>query len=124
VSKLTITGRIDRTATARGDLSREVAQPNALAPAPSLNSPAKPSRLAQMLALGHLVERLIEEDRLRDLAHGARILGISRPRMTQLVNLVLLPPREQEDILMGRTITTERAVRGGRLVLDPGLPSA
>jgi hypothetical protein len=69
-------------------------------------------RLARMLALAHFVERLVEQGKLRDLAHAARAIGVSRARMTQIVNLAYLPAREQEAILLGKTaVVTERRMR-------------
>jgi hypothetical protein len=64
-----------------------------------------------MLALAYLVDRLVEEGRLRGYAHAAERLGISRARMTQVMNLLHLPPRTQEDALLGQTWATERGTR-------------
>ena len=64
-------------------------------------SPA-PSRAARMLALAYLVERLIENGAIRDYAEAARGIGISRARMSQLVNLLNLSVKNQEAILLGK----------------------
>lgn len=80
-------------------------------------TPASPlpqvPRLARMLALAYLVDRLVEDGKLWDYAHAARVLGVSRARMTQIVNLACLPVREQEDVLLGRTSASERQMRAG-----------
>lgn len=48
----------------------------------------------------------------------ARLGGVSRARITQIMNLLNLPPWKQEKILLleGRTGVTEREVRGSCLV--------
>ena len=43
-----------------------------------------PSRRARQLALGVWIERQVEVGRVRDYAHMARILGVSRARVAQL----------------------------------------
>ena len=49
---------------------------------------------------------------LRDHAAAARLLGISRARMTQVTNLLNLAPRLQEAIVMGELALKERELRG------------
>ena len=68
-------------------------------------------RLARRLALAHLVERLIESGRLVDYAHAARILGVSRARLSQLMDLLMLPADLQEQVLLGQWMSGERALR-------------
>ena len=65
-----------------------------------------------MLALAHHVERLVEAGELTGYAEAAKALGITRERMTQVKNLLLLAPEIQEAILMGELKATERALRG------------
>ena len=43
-----------------------------------------------MLALAHYVERLVEEGAVRSYADAARQLGVSRARMSQILNLLNL----------------------------------
>jgi hypothetical protein len=69
-----------------------------------------------MLALAHEIVRLIEEGTFEDQAHAARALGFTRARVTQLVDLTLLAPEIQEEILFaevgrGRDGVSERALR-------------
>ena len=68
-------------------------------------------RLARRLALAHLVERLIDACKLDDYAHAARVLGVSRARLSQLMDLLLLPPDVQERVLLGQWTGGERALR-------------
>ncbi len=64
-----------------------------------------------MLALAHHVERLVEQDAVASYAEAARQLGVSRARMTQVLNLLNLPPRVQEGLLLGKIDLSERRIR-------------
>ena len=85
---------------------------------PRSEKPAPPrrlifeQRLQQRLALAHLIERKIEAGELRDYAEAARLLGVTRARLSQLADLVLLPADVQSAILEGRMEgVSERQVR-------------
>ena len=56
-------------------------------------------RVTQMLALAHRVDEMIRTGGLRDLADAARSMGLTRARVTQILNLLLLAPEIQEAIL-------------------------
>ncbi len=58
-----------------------------------------PSKLEMRLALAYYVERCIEDGTLESYADAARRLGITRARMTQVMDLMLLPKRRVEAIL-------------------------
>jgi len=81
---------------------------------PEKELPKPPTRLARQLALAYLVERLIEQGRIRNYAEAARTLGVTKARMSQVLNLLALPPAVQEQILLGREPLSERRLRGGR----------
>ncbi len=74
-------------------------------------------RGARLLALAHKIQRNIHAGIYADLADAARRLGLTRARVTQIVNLTLLAPAIQEQILAlppvttGRERITERALR-------------
>ena len=76
-----------------------------------------PSRAAQSLALAYLVERLIDEGRLESYAEAARLLGVTRARMTQVMDLRNLPVEVQEETLLGGIEAGERRLR--RRLLRP-----
>ncbi len=67
--------------------------------------------LARRLALAHYIEKLIEEGRLRNYAEAATMLGVTRTRVSQLMDLVLLPADLQEAVLLGKTCSSERQLR-------------
>ena len=64
-----------------------------------------------MLALAHHVERLVDAEDLESYAAAARALSLTRARMTQVANLLLLAPEVQEQVLMGRVRASERTLR-------------
>ena len=80
-------------------------------------------RATRMLALAHRIDGMIRAGELRDLADAARAIDITRGRMTQIMNLLLLAPAIQEAILglppvtNGRDPISERALR--RIVAEP-----
>ncbi|MCK6446189.1 MAG: hypothetical protein L6Q99_07320 [Planctomycetes bacterium] len=89
----------------------ELAKPKAAQPKPpKLPCVPGPSRLARRLALAYWIERQIESGALADYATAARLLGLTRARLTQVVNLQLLPPEEQGRLLLGQHV---RARWGG-----------
>lgn len=76
----------------------------------------RPLRVARMLALAHECEALIAAGVVADRAELAAVLGFTRARVTQLLDLTLLAPDIQEEILVaevepGRDPVTERALR-------------
>ncbi len=95
----------------RGD-AKEVA----FAPEAKRKEKLRPLRVARMLALAHECEALISARVVADRAELAGVLGFTRARVTQLMDLTLLAPDIQEEILVaevepGRDVVTERALR-------------
>ena len=75
------------------------------------DKPSGPSRAARLLSLAHHVERQIDAGELIGYAEAARILGLTRARLTQVMNLLLLAPETQERVLVGEFQVTERGLR-------------
>ncbi len=74
-------------------------------------------RIARMLALAHVMQRMIDRGEVKDQAELARMLGFTRARVTQILDLTLLAPDIQEEIVLAegngaRTALRERDVRG------------
>lgn len=96
---------------------RRIRDGRAVAFAPSEPEPApppkpRPSRAAQMLALAHEFQRLIDGGEISDRAALAAQVGLTRARVTQIMDLLLLAPDIQERILLGEgSATTERRLR-------------
>ena len=80
-------------------------------------------RVARTLVLAHRIDVMIRAGELRDLADAAQMLGLTRARVSQISNLLLLAPAIQEAILNLPSVTnernsiSERALR--RIVAEP-----
>jgi hypothetical protein len=71
-------------------------------------------KLTRLLVLAHQIEQAIEQGRAEDYAEVARQLDVSRARITQVVNLLLLSPRIQTTIVTTLPLVhdlSERQVR-------------
>lgn len=70
--------------------------------APKSDAPVPDLRLHSLvrtLVQAHRIEALLREGRIRDHAEAARFLGVSRPRVAQIVGFLRLAPVIQEAIL-------------------------
>lgn len=87
------------------------------APPPRAVEAGRLHRLTRLMALAIRMRRLVDEGVVRDYSDLARFGGVSIPRMTQIMRLVLLAPDIQEEILSlprvieGRDLFYERTVR-------------
>lgn len=96
----------------------EAAPPTAVAsapePAPAVPASTEPvPKITRLLVLGHHFERLVREAAVKDYAEIARLTGITRARVTQIVGLTLLAPEIQDALLIlpqGSRVT-ERSLR-------------
>jgi hypothetical protein len=59
----------------------------------------RPARVAITLALAHQIQRAIDKGEIRDQADAAQRLGLTRARLTQIMDLTLLAPDLQERLL-------------------------
>ena len=81
-------------------------------------------RVTRLLALAHKIDGAIRSGEIRDWARAARLVGVTRARMTQIANLLLLAPEIQEKILTlssileGRDSITERDTREAASHMD------
>ncbi len=88
----------------------------AFVPKPPQGTVTSPARVAVQLALAHQIRRAIDSGEVADQAAAARQLGLTRARLTQLLDLTLLAPDIQERILglesvEGREPLSERSFR-------------
>jgi len=60
-------------------------------------------RLTRLLALAHRWSGLIDEGVVSDYAEIAKMMGLSRARVTQIMDLLYLAPDIQDDILFARS---------------------
>ncbi len=76
----------------------------------------RPAKVARMLALAHHLQRAIDQGLVADRAGVARKLGLTRARVTQLLDLLLLAPDLQLLVLELEAVdatepASERALR-------------
>jgi len=76
---------------------------------------SRPARIAIMLALAHKIEQAITEGNIHDRAHAAKLLGVTRARMTQNLDLLLLAPDIQEEILAMETLDGRQLLNQSRI---------
>ena len=105
----------------RGRNSRKVIQEG---PRPRPRAKGRIPRISKMMALALRFERLIRDGEIADQAELARLGHVSRARVTQIMNLLMLAPDIQEEILFlpltysGRDPIREIMVRPLTAVLD------
>ena len=94
------------------------------APAPVPVEPGNVPRISRLMALALRFESLVRSGEVQDYADLARLGHVTRARVTQIMNLLLLAPDIQEEILfLPRTVSghdpiTERSVRTIIAVVD------
>ena len=90
---------------------------NGEAPADSLVEPGRVPRISRLMALAIRFNGMLKGGLVRDYADIARLGLVSKPRVTQIMNLLLLAPDIQEELLFlpriasGKDPITERHVR-------------
>ena len=93
-------------------------------PTPTPITPGNIPRVSRLMALAIRLEKLVNQGEVRDYAAIARLGQVSRARITQIMNMLLLSPKIQEEILfLPRTIkgcdqVSERDLRPIAAVAD------
>lgn len=82
----------------------------------ALVEPGRVPRISRLMALAIRRERMLAEGVARDYADLARLGGVTRARLTQIMNLTLLAPDIQEALLF-----LPRTVRGRDPIAEPQL---
>jgi len=87
-----------------------------VAPMPRPVEPGRIPRISRLMALAIHFDRLVRQGAVRDYAELARLGGVSRARVSQIMDLLNLAPDIQEEILFlpptsGRDVVTERGLR-------------
>jgi len=104
-----LTGTLFRRRSSRVTLSETP-------PLPKPEPVRRPAKVARMLALAHHLQSAIDRGFVADRAAVARKLGLTRARVTQLLDLLLLAPDLQQAVLAleavdGAESMSERALR-------------
>lgn len=76
--------------------------------APTVAAGPRVPRIARLMALAIRFDRLLREGTVRDLSELARLARITQPRATQIMNLTLLAPDIQEELLLLRAAESGR----------------
>lgn len=80
-------------------------------PAAPKPRPCGPTPIARRIALAHHIQRMIDNGYIASYSDAARLLGLSRARLTQVSDLALLAPDIQEAVLLGRCEPRDRHLR-------------
>ena len=73
-------------------------------------------RISRLMALAIHFNRLIREGVVRDQSELAQLAHVTQPRITQIMNLNLLAPDIQEELLLLQPVTRGRNVFNERLL--------
>lgn len=71
------------------------------------SDPPRIPRLTRLMALAIKFQAMIDRREIRDYADLARLGHVTRARLTQIMNLLLLAPKIQEEILQIPTASRE-----------------
>ena len=74
-------------------------------------SPSRIPRITRLMALAIKFETMVERGEVRDYADLARLGYVTRARLTQIMNLLLLAPDLQEQLISSGTSVGERRLR-------------
>ena len=71
-------------------------------------APEKVPRTARLLALAHKFQKMLDSGEVESMAELARLGRVSRARISQIMDLMMLAPEIQEEILFGSGTTPLR----------------
>ena len=104
---------------------RPKASPGAqTAPVAELVGPPRIPRITRLMALAIKFQEMVDRGEVRDYADLARLGYVTRARLTQIMNLLLLAPDIQEALLdnssalRARSAITERDLRSVSRIVD------
>lgn len=85
--------KVEATLKLRRTGAKKTLKPPAPSPLP------KVPRIAKLMALAIKMQDMVDRGEVENYAELARLAGVSRARITQIMNLNLLPPKVQEELL-------------------------
>ena len=101
---------------------------------PKASAPERVPRIARLLALAHKLQGMLDRSEVESMADLARLGRVSRARITQIMDLLMLAPDIQEELLLGNldvpvrrlgcvsrepVWVKQRSVRAGVAAQDP-----
>ena len=75
--------------------------PKRLQASSAATTPERVHRVARLLALAHKFQRMLDSGEVTSMAELARLGRVSRARITQIMDLLMLAPAIQEELLLG-----------------------
>jgi len=111
---MALRAKVQLSRTAHGRITLSDAPPAEPLPTPR---PPRVPRIARLMALAIRFDRLLRDGTVASLSELARLTRITQPRVTQILNLTLLAPDIQEELLhlrgaeIGRDRLNERRLR-------------
>jgi hypothetical protein len=75
-------------------------------------------RITRLMALAIKFQDLVDRGEVRDYADLARLGYVTRARLTQIMNLLLLAPDLQEHLLLSATTIDERRLRNVAKIVE------
>jgi hypothetical protein len=101
---ITVKRKIEFSRAARG--RRRITAPQRM-PAPV--EPGRIPRISRLMAVAIRLERLLLSGEVSDVTELARLGHVTQPRMSQILNLALLAPDIQEELLFLPRVETGKA---------------
>lgn len=98
---LTVTCKVHFNRAAKGRLEMR----RGAAPAPAEAPVGRVPRISRLMALAIRFDDLLRRGEVKDLAELARVGRVTRARVTQIMNLLMLAPDIQEEILFLSLVT-------------------
>jgi hypothetical protein len=71
--------------------------------------PGRTPRISRLMAVAIRLERMLRTGEVANLTELARLGHVTQPRMSQILNLTLLAPDIQEELLFLRPVTSGKA---------------
>ncbi|MBZ5626041.1 MAG: hypothetical protein LAQ69_46250 [Acidobacteriia bacterium] len=75
-------------------------------------------RITRLMALAIKFQEMVDRGEVRDYADLARLGYVTRARLTQIMNLLLLAPDLQEHLLLSPTTVEERRLRSVAKIVE------
>ena len=72
--------------------------------------PENVPRVARLLSLAHKFQGMLDRGEVKSMAELARLGRVSRARITQIMDLLMLAPEIQEEVLLGSAAVPLRAL--------------
>jgi hypothetical protein len=108
---ITVKRRVQLTREARGRRCVDITKTE-----PTPVEPGRIPRTSRLMAIAIRLERLLRTGEVSDVSELARLAHVTQPRMTQILNLTLLAPDIQDELLFLPRITSGKATIHERML--------